>query len=83
MTSIEINTRATINHTEKALEEAACNGQLMKVINLAPHFRKNAKLLSETLLLTCRAGHLAGVQWLINNTSADVYYSGQLKLSSA
>ena len=38
------------------IKKAACNGQLEKVIELSTKFNDDMKLLSETLIESCREG---------------------------
>ena len=77
----------TFNKTPSVKEKfitAARNGQLEDVIKMSKAFRGlNCQLASELLIETCMEGHKNVVQWLVENTTADINYKGEITLKSA
>ena len=59
----------------KRLIDAVRYGRLKEVIKLARKFSYDVKVLSETLIRSCRKGRLNIVKWLTKNTAADVNYN--------
>ena len=77
----------TFNKTPSVKERfiiAARNGQLEDVIKMSKAFRGlDYQLASEFLIETCMEGHKNMVQWLVENTAADIIYKGEITLKSA
>ena len=63
----------------KRIKVAASNGQLKAVIELSTKFSGDVKLLSETLVRSCRWGHLDVVKWMVEHTAADVNYTAVIR----
>ena len=77
--STEMSYSETSDEREN-IKEAARNGQLEKVIELSTKFNDDMKLLSETLIESCRKGHLNVVKWMVEHTAANVNYTGVIKI---
>ena len=62
-------------------ERIKVNGQLKDVITLSTKFSDDVKLLSETLIWSCRRGHLDVVKWMVEHTAADVNYTAVIRVT--
>ena len=61
------------------IKEAARKGNLAIVKRYSNKFSDEFFLLSEALIESCMHGHLNVVKWLVENTAADVNFSGRVK----
>ena len=68
-----------ISENGKKILDAAYKGQLKKIKTLSTKCRHDVKLLSETLIQSCRRGHLHVVKWIVLHTAADVNFSGVIR----
>ena len=66
----------------KRIKIAASYGQLEDVIKLSTKFSDDVKLLSETLIRSCRKGHLDVVKWMVEHTAADVNYTAVIRVTA-
>ena len=64
----------------KRIKIAASKCQLKDVMKLLTKFSDDVKLLSKTLIESCRRGHLYVVKWIMENTKADVNYTGVIRV---
>ena len=78
MKTTEMSSKETSDDRER-IKVAASNGQLEAVIKLSTKFSDDVKLLSETLIRSCRRGHLDVVKWMVEHTAADVNYTGVIR----
>ena len=80
MKTTEMSSSDTSDDRER-IKVAASNGQLNAVIKLSTKFSDDEKLLSETLIRSCRWGHLDVVKWMVEHTAADVNYTAVIRVT--
>ena len=73
------NERSSVKEIFKA---AARNGQLEGVIQLSKKRKLNSQLVHKALLEACTNGHKNFVQWLMENTAAEINYKGKIRQKS-
>ena len=78
MKTTEMSSSDTLDDRER-IKVAASEGQLKDVIKLSTKFSDDVKLLSETLIRSCRRGHLDVVKWMVEHTAADVNYTAMIR----
>ena len=78
MKTTEMSSSDTSDDRER-IKVAASNGQLKDVIELSTKFSDDVELLSETLIESCRWGHLDVVKWMVEHTAADVNYTAVIR----
>ena len=67
----------------KRIKSAASKSQLNNVIELSQKFSYDVELLSDTLILSCKEGHLDVVKWMVEHTTADINYFGVIRVTNA
>ena len=74
-----------MSNSKKILKTAAHNGQLKDIERLLRKFPalNHKELMSKILIEACLEGHKEVVQWVVENTEADIYFQGRVKKISA
>ena len=78
-------TQMTFNETSSVKEifkAAARNGQLEGVIQLSKKRKLDSQLVHKALLEACMNGHKNVMQWLMENTAAEIKYKGKIRQKS-